>query len=133
MITNNYNQDIEPTLFVWRGSELVTASISLQISREICPFCAAPLHQHRSDEKIDYRYFNFCRLCGWHLIDSKRYFKGGFEYQTEVRYLDSFAISSSDLALHELGSHLKRKFSDIYILPPYKFEELIGDIFRNLV
>jgi hypothetical protein len=78
----------------------------------------------------------YCRLCGWRFrwIDWEGAAYDGFgdEYGVAERILRSFKISSGQVALSELGMHLKNHFADIYSLAPYRFEELIGDVFREI-
>jgi restriction system protein len=76
-----------------------------------------------------------CPFCGfWHRYE---YYGGLPDEPTydqacrQVALLKELSFNSSELALDELGSHLKRRFRDIYFLPPRRFEELIADIYRQ--
>lgn len=46
--------------------------------------------------------------------------------------LKKLHLDDSELGLAELGSHLKRRFTDIYSLSPHRFEELVADTFCQL-
>jgi hypothetical protein len=71
-------------------------------------------------------------LCGFEhgLIDGHG--DQNFWYGSYVRTLREIGINDSELGLHELGSHLKRNFSDIYSLSSRRFELLVEDVFRSL-
>jgi restriction endonuclease Mrr len=76
-----------------------------------------------------------CTLCGW----------GGAKFRNtdtgfgmvadppwnSVKELRAFDLSSSEIALSELASHLKRRYSDIYSLDARRFEELVADVFSE--
>ena len=42
-----------------------------------------------------------------------------------------FDLSSEELLLAELGTHLKKNYSDVYTLSPRRFEELVADVFSD--
>lgn len=48
------------------------------------------------------------------------------------RELKSFDVSDPNIALDELATHLKRKFTDIHTITPRRFEGLVAEIFRSL-
>lgn len=123
----------EPSLLVWREERILTATASIDLDLTLdsadykCIYCRAPLYGSSSIR---------CRLCGWgYSWLHAEVVSGGFledDYRIKERILRGFRISSSRVALAELGTHLRRRFSDIYSLSPYRFEELIGDIFRQV-
>ncbi len=47
------------------------------------------------------------------------------------RILRSFSVNDADVAIAELGTHLKRRFDDVYSLDPRRFEELVCNVFRS--
>jgi restriction endonuclease len=59
---------------------------------------------------------------GAHYISDESYITKGI--------LRRFDLSSSELELSELGTHLRRNFSDVYNLRPRRFEELVEHVFR---
>jgi len=73
-------------------------------------------------------------MCGFHYHQlSVNRVEGGFAYST-IRYpqLRKFTINSEEVLLKELASHLKRKFSDVYVLSPRRFEQLVGQIYADM-
>jgi len=54
------------------------------------------------------------------------------EEETWIGILKSLNASDGELALKELGVHLRRQFSDARLITPRRFEELVGDVYRNL-
>jgi hypothetical protein len=122
----------EPVILLWRGEQEVNPSRALVLPRRECFYCGAPLRVMQ----IEDRNMRNCPLCGWgyYILEKEVYFDGFLEnaYLTCERFLRKFKISSSEIALQELGTHLKRRFSDIYSLESYRFEELIGDIYRQM-
>ena len=54
------------------------------------------------------------------------------EEETWIGILKSLNVSDGELALKELGVHLRRQFSDARLITPRRFEELVGDVYRNL-
>jgi len=73
-----------------------------------------------------------CSRCGWQYS----FWFGGSsaEYGAHHRgaVLRQFPINAEDVALNELGAHLRRRYSDVYSLSPRRFEELIDDAFKAL-
>ena len=118
----------QPCVLVWRDWVELTRSASLSIPKNRCKFCQAQLEDNEP-EKI-------CRLCGWGYSTAiKERFGDHYSDRTSrvvERILRAFRISSTKLALSELGTHLQKRFSDIYSLSPYRFEELIGDVFKQI-
>lgn len=75
-----------------------------------------------------------CPLCGWkyEIHDMFDFHDGKFiEEKISESCLTALDINSPQLALTELGTHLKNNFSDVYSLSPRRFEMLICDIFRK--
>lgn len=128
--------DDQPKLFLWRGEQFLSSSQAISLPVNNCPFCSAPLIGYPGFwgfqgelEKIS---MCECNLCGWGVKHYRQFQHGYPEYVTKARFLKAFSINSSNVALNELGVHLKKNFSDIYYLNPYRFEELVGDIFKNI-
>jgi HJR/Mrr/RecB family endonuclease len=45
--------------------------------------------------------------------------------------LRSFNINDQELGLAEVRAHLSRRFSDLYALTPRRFEEVVGDVYKQ--
>lgn len=52
--------------------------------------------------------------------------------KTAAAVMIEFGINDDKLALAEIRSHLARNFSDVYSLSSHRFEEVVGDIYREL-
>lgn len=135
-----------PQLFVWREWDREWYRNRNQWLKSLnCIYCNAPLKVADSvvyppdqDTHLDTEYYleAVCCLCGW----AKRRWAS---FHTEMpginsgrwatfRQMRSFEISDPQIALHELASHLKRRYTDIHSITPRRFEELIAEIFRSL-
>jgi hypothetical protein len=119
-------EEQEPSLFVWRGEEELAPSAQLALPNEYCRYCSTSLFFDTSENK------KWCPVCGWAYQRWQDFAFGVPEHHASERFLRSFEISSDKVALSELGTHLRRNFSDIYSLSPYRFEDLIGDIFKQI-
>ena len=114
----------------------------------VCPFCRSspcekPLQVHSwSDYKYDSKRIESrpgrinrasCSTCGFwsETLEGEYSLHFGEWYSREVSALLSFDINSTELNLAELGSHLRRRHSDLRFLTPRRFEELVSDIYRN--
>lgn len=141
-----------PSLFVWRGTLTVEETLTPmghdikpdvfwkkwgEFYREylaICPFCRSAYDYRREDEDApfaNYSIYNTCRRCGFYHADLVQ--QGIQDYMTTkvVAALIELDINSSELGLNELCTNLKRQYEDIYMLSPYRFEEVVEDIFRH--
>lgn len=142
------------TILVWRDEvrKLVPISGSLN-----CLWCNAELlvtspldpaddydlpsfsRDYRSKMRGTEIYRSYCPLCGWgqraerfsdsFFQASGTLFLGGDDLVI-TSVLKGFDIDSPSLALAELGTHLKNNFSDVYGLDPWRFEEVMNDVFR---
>jgi HJR/Mrr/RecB family endonuclease len=141
------------TIFVWRDvwvdKELAHLGSPPDFS---CPFCRAIVIDNSPTAKFDNSdpmayatevmfldqdawdtIIRRCPLCGWRLE-----FIPGFyvpeapipESQT-MSILKELDINSPKVALAEVGTHLRRRYSDIYGLDWRRFEELICDVFKS--
>lgn len=128
-----------PELFVWRHvqrNSIRDAGYMAEWRALRCKWCDTQLcdRTHNAgklwltdDEQV-------CPFCGW----SHRFMTGlsdGFGTVGDEFYfwreLRQFAIGDQGLALSELGTHLRRRFTDTYALSPRRFEELVEDVFRT--
>jgi HJR/Mrr/RecB family endonuclease len=136
-ITSNSHQSPSvPNLFVWRSHTFIDGE-KFDFTISNCEWCT---------KQLNVRQINFigfsgvdldCSFCGWHCStagwlnpDSDDPFQ--IISQADSLILQSFPLSSQDIALNELGTHLQRRYDDIYSIPPRRFEELVADIFKNL-
>lgn len=99
-----------------------------------CPFCKTEYETERFDPypSSGAHQEKRCHICGfWWIRDYGN--DGHWDSQIyEFAALQRLEINSSDLALEELGTHIRRRFGDIYHLTPRRFEELVADIYSNL-
>lgn len=128
------------TIFVWRADWELWDS-DPHFHTETCPCCtsevvveqrdyvyrdAFPFHKRKAGSSVG----NYtCPLCGWCREKHYLWDRESELYEARVSALKSFDINSSEVALKELGTHLRRRFSDIYSLSWRRFEELIADVF----
>jgi len=134
-----YNEQV---LFVWRSSNTYYLEGDYCDFSEIdkktyysCPFCNISLINKTSPDCTLTENYRKCMQCGF---NQKRYIRyrnysnviGQAWLDTSI--LRNFSINDPKLALRELGSHLRRQFSDIYSVKPRRFEELVADVFRQL-
>jgi hypothetical protein len=114
-------------LFVWRGGFIP----DLRAYREVCPYCSIACWVNRwlltkSVDGVDREdSYSQCPLCGWR----SEYSLGDNTY-ISADTIQAFDINSTEVALTELGTHLKQTFADIYALDPRRFERVIADVFR---
>ncbi|MCK5232618.1 MAG: restriction endonuclease [Desulfobulbaceae bacterium] len=142
-----------PKLFVWRGSETFTFEGGNEPKNSLphpfypdpnkkssagslCPFCNILLEKGSSgDIKGCYRE-DTCPICGFRFTREIEFVPPGSNRwgwaSDKISTLKEMDIDDSDLHINELGSHLKRRFSDIYPLSPHRFEQLVEDVFKNM-
>jgi hypothetical protein len=150
------------SLFVWRDRIELKKNWSYQegegpfdvvrglpdIYRNIlnsCPFCGnyyvtkvehhSPLPMQERTSRcercgFDFKLFNFTVVPknSWKQKDPVAF---GNE-DVDAASLKRLDINNAELGLSELGSHLKRRFGDVYALSPRRFEEFVADIYSNL-
>lgn len=115
-------------VLVWRD----TFAAMNQVGGTRCKFCEGATHRHeygytKERDGIDqHNEETQCLLCGWrseiHISDV---------VSSSATALKMFDLNSPELALSELGTHLSKKFEDLYNVAPLRFEELVGDIFKD--
>ena len=142
------------SIFVWRAETQDTASISGGFN---CQWCNSELDRYDLnpiikmlyhagiDRKVAYeRPCLYCHFCGWrqsaeiyvdnYMNDPQFPFNGGHylggDDSVTTSVLREFDIDSPSIAISELGTHLKKNFSDVYGLDPWRFEEVMNDVFR---
>lgn len=138
-------------LFVWRGQREITfhsAGYSSELSEELarlygsasrrCPFCPGTYTEQSHTTWSAGWYWqgggtvSRCNLCGFaftHEWDDNM--PGAYTAQS-ISTLCQLDINSAELAMGELGSHLRRNFRDILALTPQRFSGLVGDIYKRL-
>lgn len=138
----------ELTLFIWKGRNVSIGASSgydkigsygnwANPMWSICPFCSGILddktgkYWHIPDVNWGFKCWHkvyTCKVCGFcyeYYDDSD-----GETYPT-INFKTLIELGLDELSLEELGSHLKRKFRDIYALNPRTFERLVADIYKN--
>lgn len=117
--------------------------------RKHCPFCQSK-YVRRSDplflkywslsQGVDRSEDDFwkvkgneCPFCGF-VYETEEIWSvdRGSHYTEVIGVLREFNINDPRVGLAELGSHINRRFSDVYSLTPRKFEELVGQAYREL-
>jgi hypothetical protein len=73
-----------------------------------------------------------CPFCGWGydlhwFVDDGETYKG----TDTCRVLRAFALNSAQLSFRELGQYIAKNYVAVGDLHPRRFEQLIGDVFRN--
>lgn len=143
-------------LFVWRVEDIEDddglfdlSDLSLSSQRLACPFCNGRTEQNEQPYAIRFlgRDFIHCFLCGWYTCSSYRHARhvnstwtgSGLEFvqivYDEAEHLRStlrcFELSSDEVALDELGSHIRRLPEVLNHLWWRRFEQLVADVFKN--
>ncbi|WP_462151109.1 restriction endonuclease [Pseudoalteromonas xiamenensis] len=136
----------KPSLFVWR--DWLDQSYIDRTHWEnnlTCIYCSNKLGWSREliipenqDFSIDTDAYSEakCQKCGW----VKRKWKSWHTQLPSVnsgrwvthRGLRHFEISDPRLAIEEIATHLKRRYSDIHSITPRQFEMLVASIFKSL-
>lgn len=142
----HHKQDGSPQLFVWREwAQEWYQNRDIWEQSLVCVYCSSPLTKADSDvcppgqdnnRHIEYYREASCNLCGW----ARRRWVSHYNAEMALRSgrratfreLKSFKISDQNIALDELATHLKRRFTDIHSITPRRFEELAAEIFRSL-
>lgn len=129
----------EGALFVWRGqsvyraqgTEPVTISGIYNGYDHTCPFCKTRI--------LDFKYpsKNICQICGFWFVHlwAELLDEGTQDLSPEcvaLATIKKLNINDADLALSELGTHLRRHPNDAYHLNSRRFEQLVADVYRNL-
>ena len=99
---------------------------------ERCPVCRGAYTCLSESTGSDTTTSQVCLLCGF---EHGRFHGQGIQDDwgdDHVSMMRRMSINESQLAMNELGAHLKRRFSDIHALSPRRFELLVEDVFRNL-
>lgn len=113
----------------WRETKLPQFA-QFDIARDLPDYLKAPSYLQEVQR---------CRICGF-MYTLWGEVVGGegtvFDPNRELVYLRLSAlvnldISSPEVALDELGSHLRRRFSDLRYLRSRTFEKLVADIYRE--
>ncbi|HBF31826.1 restriction endonuclease [Rhizobium sp.] len=134
--------DPEAFLFVWRGSRDVSEILNPWSGWNWrCPFCSVKLLKYAS-VATDYgsvaagsshETYMRCPICGWihvhYNFDEPGSMSHGDRYYANTLFKTS--VNDPLLTLDELGSHLKKRLSDIYSLSWQRFEDLTADLFRR--
>ena len=125
-------QSPEPSLFVWRN-QIEAASIARDAYQPYpCPWCGCKVMLKESEWEDDeakwWRWTCLCMLCGYSF---EQLDFGDISSTLTYKTLKSFGVSSPEVTLQELSSHLKRQYSDIYALSWEKFEDLVEHVFRQ--
>jgi hypothetical protein len=139
-------------LFVWRGQikwdESVGAPAGALKKRDLidelpyladdyeskCPFCdhTYPPNTCRRDAGNMATTDATCQLCGFNYGDSWCEGMTFLERCGHVSFLKPMSVNCPELRLDELGTHLKRRYRDIYSIAPRTLERLVEDVYRNL-
>jgi len=105
------------------------------IPQSICPFCNRRLGEDNwSIIDQGRQYTMACPVCGFtfeHLLEYHVSLAFPSNHRFFVATLRQFHLSDAEVTMEELGSHLRRRFKDVYSLSPRRFEFLVADLFRN--
>jgi hypothetical protein len=130
-------------LFVWRGATDVSSLFNPWGGWSWrCPFCSIDLAETATREiqqgtiagGTESERYRVCPLCGWiHMsydFDEPGSMSHGLRYFAST--MRCVSLSDNALALDELGTHLRRCFSDVFALSWERFEDLAADVFRRI-
>lgn len=122
-------------LFVWRQREFYGLGATRDFAKpNLCDVCGEPrvlfrrggLHLHWSAEEDR---LCICPLCGWEYRDHQ---EAEPEHDSaKISFLKECCINGSEIALDELGTHLKRRREDVYLLSARRFEIVVADVFKT--
>lgn len=127
------------TLYVWRRQRQ-RLDRPAAAPADQCRYCGTLVVRGNWSEGGYSTYEWRCPLCGWWTRAQDASTGMYSDYRHGVltssnhsieAVLESFDVSSSEIALSELGSHLKRQFSDVQNLSWRRFEELMADVFAR--
>src|SRR5215210_4024255 len=134
------NRNTCPELFVWRDRlqhtweneagyrELQTIYGGLYGALNRCPFCSGKWrYLQNAESEMDH----ICSRCGFAQGTKEGHGVQDHWYDFYAATLKKLSINSSELGLDEIGTHLRRRFSDVYFLNPRRFEELVADVYRH--
>lgn len=120
--------------------------LGLEKSRpqNFCPYCTStsidieelPDHGTIKDKGFKYNFIekHTCCCCGfWCVITVWEAAAHDDKHEGIQRaVLQNFNINDASLEFNEIGSHLKKNYSDIFSLTPRNFEKLVADVYKNL-
>jgi len=129
------------TVLVWRGVPTISSNPFIMPD---CLMCDTPLIVNEAHQTYSDNYINMepgviwavnrdCPLCGWHYYfneDSHGWLNTSVT-EVETSILRNLDVNSDELSLLELGSHLRKNFSNIHLLSPTRFEKLVESVFRE--
>ena len=118
------------TVLLWRGSQ---GGSHKTLGKNVCGYCEGRLSFQTTVEQGRGFRFLTCLLCGWKAVDfiddGELYF--GVQNYSTVTVVREFDINSAEVGLAELGTYLKKNYTDVFHLSPSRFEELVGDVFKD--
>ncbi len=129
------------TICVWRSKSI----LEREIKSVTCPYCLTMLIKSETvnDSEVDgmkrWTWVS-CPLCGWKTsfmrnsppndsFNLRHWIEDPPWYNQSI--LKTFELNSNELSLDELGTHLKRNYSDVYSLHPRRFEKIVSDVLSN--
>lgn len=136
----------EPTIFVWRDRLSFGAGEVADLLLEYvpigwppqrswnCPLCGTPTIV--TCDVVDRKHVEqetFCPDCGRRCGRTAYLIYESIpanHYRTDV--LRQFGINDKDLLIGEVATHLTKHFSDVEMLAPRRFEELVEDVFKQV-
>lgn len=125
------------TLFVWRHKLQIDKSNTWHSlippanrNATSCPYCSCKVSLRMRKKGWEDFWEQRCSFCGF-TIRSDEVFGGGWHDRLSVSYLKNLNINSAEVTISELNTHLLRKFTDVSKISPAKFEEVVGDVYKN--
>lgn len=112
---------------------------------DVCQYCQNTLTEvlntlrwrntrWQGDDPIAYRLVSICRSCGWWLMKEQDTIETAtiaYSEATAFAILRSFDVASADIPLNTLREYLRKHEKEFYNVNPTKFEQLVGDVFRD--
>lgn len=74
-----------------------------------------------------------CTNCGfWYLQGGGMGLAGEEIFYATLALLKSFRVDDPNVGIAEIARYLSRRVSDVFVLPPRRFEELVAQVYRDL-
>lgn len=124
-------------IFKWNYT--ISQKTYVKFNIKLCPYCKYDIVSSEYIRKIDeqdfddqYYFYLFCPLCGW--MGYKFVWDPFYGDDSYLKFLtfNKFDINNEHVAIDYIISHLKKNFSDIYMISPRRFEEIVARIFSEI-
>jgi hypothetical protein len=124
-------------IFKWNYT--ISKNTFVKFDKSLCPYCRYDIitsyYTRKNDDQNygdQYYLFVFCPLCGW--MGYKFVWEPFYGDDTHLMFstFNKFEINNENIAISYIISHFKKNFSDIYMISPRRFEEVVARIFSEI-